>query len=502
MEMCTKQQQSPPKQQLDDNLHSTMTGDEGDNLNQQMHHQAGSVLMSAFRCRLHRHRSLHSILRRFHTAITGMQLPTMSKPVLPPGVDTRCAKRNMTGAWNGWEVNAVEFRNTMTAVIVSHDISLLHSLIMRSGRGGKRFSDNVAPSAAIQLAVVAARMRQLRKAFTTLVGLRVSITWQIEIISDPKFFPDELSVSDHTQTRGEINIPSTKCGGAAALVFLTDTEQQSPAKRQLDQNLHSTMTGDEGDNLNQQIHHQADPGTNAGPPPPSQPPQASSPFPSNTTLPEPAHRLSTMSEVVLPPDLNLDRRLVLLERWINSISLDAPTNEETSVTEIEILINPKVLSISCIAPTQGYSNLPNTSVDGGGNGRAEYYRHVQQQLQSQGGSASSGGGDGGDEDAANRGTTTTTLNGNRLSPQPNPSDANHQSPAFAGPTTPSSSSSGSSQITRMFKDYFLSGKCPSIREVRRRTTNSQLLDGRTVKFIWKKVKQLQASGRWIEHILL
>ncbi|VDD83860.1 unnamed protein product [Mesocestoides corti] len=64
--------------------------------------------------------------------------------------------------------------------------------------------------------------------------------------------------------------PSRKLGAVARAV-LTDTMEPSPAKQQLDHNPHSTMTGHEGNNLNQQIHHQAGSSTNVSNPPPSPP---------------------------------------------------------------------------------------------------------------------------------------------------------------------------------------------------------------------------------------
>ncbi|VDD78754.1 unnamed protein product [Mesocestoides corti] len=201
--------------------------------------------------------------------------------------------------------------------------------------------------------------------------------------------------------------------------------------------------------------------------------------------------------------------------WISSIPPDASTDEQTSPTEIESIL--KELFISDDTPSQSDTIIPSTSGGRGGGdggeiseGRAERDHNVQQQqvLQTQGGCASGGGGDG-DADVADQGNTTTALSGSRLSPQPTPGAGNHQSPA-----SPLSSSSSSSMegprnrvfddletllVVQMFKDLLVKGKCPSMREVRRRTTNSVLLDGRTVKSIWKEVKRLLLSGRWIKY---
>ncbi|VDD78396.1 unnamed protein product [Mesocestoides corti] len=186
-------------------------------------------------------------------------------------------------------------------------------------------------------------------------------------------------------------------------------------------------------------------------------------------------------------------------------------------------------------------------------GRADYDYHVQQQHQlwSQGGRTSGGGGGGGqDARVADRGKTTTALSGNRLSMQPKPRGSNHQSRARTKPyhgTSPLPSAPHAHNprirdrpfmrinlhrpfhdyetqfwfvlhldemfvyvnvistcdvffIWKLFSDCFMRGKCPSMSDVHSRTTNSELRDLRTVLGIWRKAKQLLATGRWMDYV--
>ncbi|VDD76116.1 unnamed protein product [Mesocestoides corti] len=126
----------------------------------------------------------------------------------------------------------------------------------------------------------------------------------------------------------------------------------------------------------------------------------------------------------------------MVERWINRISPDAPTDEQTSPTKMEITSTSKSfhseLFISDHTPTCGVTNLPSTSSSGGGDGdeiskgRVDYDYHVQQQQQQSQGCCASGGGVGCNEVVADQGYTTNALSRNRLSPQPKPVGDNHQ----------------------------------------------------------------------------
>ncbi|VDD76115.1 unnamed protein product [Mesocestoides corti] len=62
---------------------------------------------------------------------------------------------------------------------------------------------------------------------------------------------------------------------------------------------------------------------------------------------------------------------------------------------------------------------------------------------------------------------------------------------------------GGMQISSLsvFWDDILRDKCPSNSELRRRTTSSQFPERRTLRSIWNKLKQLQASSRWTEYAL-
>ncbi|VDD78972.1 unnamed protein product [Mesocestoides corti] len=159
------------------------------------------------------------------------------------------------------------------------------------------------------------------KIFSRRLSVRAApLLMQIEIIYDPKSFSNEFLFYDHTRTWGDTSVSSTAggvggggvCGsgdGVAALAFLIRAKQQSPAKQQLDHHPHYTMTGDDIHNLNQQIHHQTGPSTNADTP---LPPQASSLQPSNPNFREPVQQLSRMSESFLPPGLTPRVRCIFL----------------------------------------------------------------------------------------------------------------------------------------------------------------------------------------------
>ncbi|VDD78595.1 unnamed protein product [Mesocestoides corti] len=152
--------------------------------------------------------------------------------------------------------------------------------------------------------------------------------------------------------------------------MVNDTEQELPAKQQQERSPHSTRTSGEGDNLDQQLHHQTGPSTNADTEPP---PPTSSFFPSEPDLPEPAQQLPTMPEPVPSFDPNprvcctFHERLKMVERWINSIPPDTPTDEQTSPTKMKTASDSQ--SISGDTPTEGDTTVPSTSGgDGGGGG--------------------------------------------------------------------------------------------------------------------------------------
>ncbi|VDD78117.1 unnamed protein product [Mesocestoides corti] len=72
-----------------------------------------------------------------------------------------------------------------------------------------------------------------------------------------------------------------------------------------------------------------------------------------------------MSKPVLPRGLRKSERMQCVWRWVNSIPLDAPTYVQNSLTQIEILSDPKSfpdeLSLSDHTPIPG-------GVGGGGGG--------------------------------------------------------------------------------------------------------------------------------------
>nr|VZI38011.1 unnamed protein product [Spirometra erinaceieuropaei] len=57
-------------------------------------------------------------------------------------------------------------------------------------------------------------------------------------------------------------------------------------------------------------------------------------------------------------------------------------------------------------------------------------------------------------------------------------------------------------VVKLFSDYFTSGSCPSLSEVRHRIANSVLQIHRNATSIRAKVKRLQTSGRWTDYAML
>ncbi|VDD83858.1 unnamed protein product [Mesocestoides corti] len=219
-------------------------------------------------------------------------------------------------------------------------------------------------------------------------------------------------------------------------------------------------------------------------------------------------------------------KLQYVERWINSIPSDAPTYVQKSLTQMEIISDPK--SFPKELSLFHHTNIPNTIGDNKNSqgeqlkcqlvGEVNYDGWLQQQRQSQEVCASYGGGAG----VVGRGSTRTASSRNHLPPPhpPRHSSSYYQlfprigphhgalpphSPPFAydrntrdrsllrGPSNRFSGNYEAMDVDEVLSDNFANDNGPRLDELRRRTSRAQLQTRRAVRHIRKRLKRLQVN---------
>jgi len=277
-----------------------------------------------------------------------------------------------------------------------------------------------------------------------------------------------------------------------------------------------------------------------------------------STLPDP--------QPVLPPSLRESERMQSVERWINSLPTDAPVYAQTSLTDIIPISNPKSfpdeLSISESQqqpppgePSRSYDYFSSSSSQpppphhlqsnpsngtasalsqqncsspqryGGLNSRACQPPPLPKFDPTNATNTSVGPGTllgprhpGPTSPSALRAGGVSRINctvqarnnskehGHRF-PMPNPAlePSRDRSPIDIGAGACSTRFFDDHEtqfVVKLFSDYFTSGSCPSLSEVRRRISRSLYQVQRNPTSIRAKVKRLQASGRWADYAML
>ncbi|VDL89736.1 unnamed protein product [Schistocephalus solidus] len=189
---------------------------------------------------------------------------------------------------------------------------------------------------------------------------------------------------------------------------------------------------------------------------------------------------------------------------VNSRATASSNNLGFTTTSVGLL-GPRQPGGGALTPSSPSGGLGGGGVGGGGGGTQHQQQNRCSRMNPGHVTANNGGGGGGCGSGTNNQNDRSKEileNGNHHPHHLAPEHSALVRGGGGGPSNRFFDDLETQVVVKLFSDYFTSGSCPSLSEVRHRIANSVLQIHRNATSIRAKVKRLQTSGRWTDYAML